>query len=258
MRRPPPRAASRSRSCTINSLERAAAASPWAAAHPGDKALLLLGLLLLAISLPPLPALPLIAVALALLAVRAQVPWGLYLSRIAAPGAFVAVGLGPLIFTLSAEGLTLIPGGPANAATVLARCVVGMAAVMLFALSTPMAAQIELMRRCRLPDAIVHVVIIMYRMISTLISTSRAMWEAQAARLGHSSWRRWLRSVGEQGATLFVLALTRARALEEGLELRAEPGATSMPARFNPSRPRVIAAALGLQSAIILLSLIAL
>lgn len=202
--------------------------------------------------------LPLIAVVVLGLAVRAQVPWRLYLSRIAAPGAFVAVGLGPLILTLTPEGLALIPGGVANAATVLARCVVGMAAVMLFALTTPMAAQIELMRRCRMPDAIVHVVILMYRMISTLVSTSRAMWEAQAARLGHSSWRRWIRSVGEQAASLFVLALTRARALEEGLELRAEPGATSVPTRFRSPDRRMIAATLTLQVSLILVSLIAL
>ncbi len=223
--------------------------------HPGEKAVALFGLLALAISLPPIPALPLITAVILALAWAAGVPWGLYLSRVAAPAAFIALGIGPLIFALTPGGLILIPGGVGEAGRVLGRCIVGMGAMMLFALTTPMASQIELLRTLRTPESIVHVIVLIYRMIGTLMLTARTMWDAQAARLGHSGWRRWINSVGQQAASLFVLSLVRARSLEEGLELRADPGASRVLTDTAAPRVRVLVAGVVMLAAIAGLSL---
>nr|WP_234039627.1 cobalt ECF transporter T component CbiQ [Corynebacterium pygosceleis] len=208
-------------------METAAADSPWARVNVGEKALLMLGLLVLTISLPPLPALPLIGLVLCALALRAKVPLGLYTTLVLAPATFVLLGLGPLVFTLTTSGLRWVDGGLVNAATVLARTVVGMSATMLFALTTPMSEQLVWLRSIGVPAPLVHITMLTYRMIGTLITTARTMWEAQAARLGHSSRRRWLHSVASQAATLFVLSFSRARALQEGMELRADVSAVS-------------------------------
>ena len=133
------------------------------------------------------------------------------------------MGLGPLIFAITPQGIVLIDAGPITAATVLARCIVGMMATMLFALTTPMAELFGWMHSVRFPTSTVYVTALTYRMISTLIVTSRSMWEAQAQRLGHSSMSRWIRSSAGLASSLFVVAFTRARRLGEGVELRGDP-----------------------------------
>lgn len=80
----------------MNPLEIAASTSPWAQVNVGEKALLILGLLVLAIALPPLPALPIIGVIILVAAARAQVPWKLYGALVAAPATFIILGIFPL------------------------------------------------------------------------------------------------------------------------------------------------------------------
>ncbi|PRQ11320.1 cobalt ECF transporter T component CbiQ [Corynebacterium sp. 13CS0277] len=225
----------------MNPLERAAAASRWAHASVAEKALGLLGLLLLAVSVPPWPLLPVIAALVLAAAVAARVPWRLYAALVAGPATFVLLGLVPLVWQVSRDGIHLIDGGVQDAATVLARCTVGMAATMLFAVTTPMAQLLVWLRAHGYPEELAHVTMMMYRMVGTLIATARTMWDAQAQRLGHSSPRRWVTSVASQAATLFVISISRARSLQEGLELRAPIGATATLDTVAPARPRVIA-----------------
>ncbi|AKK02912.1 cobalt ECF transporter T component CbiQ [Corynebacterium epidermidicanis] len=237
----------------MNPLEIAAAASPWARVNVGQKAFLILGLLVLAVALPPLPTLPIVASVVALLAVFARVPWRLFGVLVTAPAAFVALGLGPLIFTLSPTGLQLIDGGPSHALNVLARCAVASAATILFALTTPIAEILGFASRRHVPETLVQLVALMYRLTSTLIVTARNLWHTQAARLGHSNWRRWLRSTADQAATLFVLSFSRARALEQGLELRADPNSMRTLTAVRPVEWKVVLATGALHALIIAL-----
>lgn len=206
----------------MNALELAAARSRWAGVSVGEKATLLLGMTFCIIALPPLPALPLFAAIVLVCAYLARVPWRLYAGLVAAPAAFIALGLGPLIFAITTEGIVLIDGGVAQAVTVLGRSIVAMSSTMLFACTTPMAQLLGWCGRIGIPSSIVHVMALTYRMIATLIATARTMWEAQAARLGHTNMRRWIRSVAGLIAALFVVAFTRARRLGEGVSLRGE------------------------------------
>ncbi|MBV7294290.1 cobalt ECF transporter T component CbiQ [Corynebacterium sp. TAE3-ERU16] len=240
----------------MNALEVAAANSPWARVNVGEKVLLILGLLVLAISLPPLPALPIIAAVLILLAVSAKVPPRLYAGLILAPATFILLGLGPLVFSVSTSGLRWIDGGLVDAATVLARTVVGMSATMLFALTTPMSEQLVWFRSVGVPAPLVHITMLTYRMTGTLITTARTMWEAQAARLGHSSRRRWIHSVAGQAASLFVLSFSRARALQEGMELRADISEISTLHASRPVRWSVIIGTVALLAAVAAIGLI--
>lgn len=172
---------------------------------------LLIVLLFIAISVSGIK-LAVIAALTVALAVAAGINWKPY--------------LGPLIFSITAHGIVAIPGGMAHAGDVLARSVVGMGITMLFALTTPMSEILMFARRRHLPESLVHVTGLIYRLVGALVVTAKTMWEAQAARLGHSSMRRWVGSVAGQAASLFVLSF--AWALQEGLELRADPTAMTV------------------------------
>lgn len=181
------------------------------------------------------------------LAVWARVPVRLYATLIAAPTAFLLLGLWPIVFTLTEDGITYL--GWHNAAYVLARSVIGMAATMLFALTTPLAEILGALRF--LPDTIVQLISLIYRFVGTLMVTAKSMWEAQHARLGYRAFGRAVNSAASQASSLFLLAFIRARALEEGLELRGDPARLDTLYTPRPVRWHVVAATVALFALII-------
>lgn len=218
----------------MNPLERAAAKSAWAHVNVGEKLLLFIGLIIEVLVLPPKVGVPLVAVTVIALAFAARVPLRLYVGLVLAPAVFIALGIIPLMLTVNSHGVSINPAGVAPALVVMVRSFVATASMMVLTLTTPMSEFISWASRIGVPEALTYVVVLMYRMISTLVVTSRTMWEAQAMRLGHSNRKKWISSIAAQAATLFVLSLERARRLGEGLELRADPSAMAV---ANPHRP---------------------
>ncbi|WJZ03365.1 cobalt ECF transporter T component CbiQ [Corynebacterium freiburgense] len=206
----------------MNALELAAARSQWALVSVAEKAILLLGITLCVIALPPMPALPLFALIILVCAWRARVPWRLYGTLVAAPTLFIAMGVGPLIFAITNNGIVFIDDGPTKAFIVLSRSVIAMSSTMIFAVTTPMAQLLSWLGHIGVPSSIVHVMSLTYRMTSTLFTTARIMWDAQAARLGHTNLSRWIRSVAGLIAALFIVAFTHAQRLGEGVSLRGD------------------------------------
>lgn len=226
----------------MNALETAAARNRWARRNVGEKALLCGGLLLLAISLPPWPAAVLIIVAVAVTAVIARVPAGLFLALWSAPAAFVAVGILPLLFTITLDGLVWSPTGPQRAAEVVARATAAIGCTMLFTVTTPLSEVLAWLNRSGIPRTLTFLAELIYRMVGTLAGTAKMMHEAQAQRLGHVTRRGLLTGVAAQSANLFVLSFERARRLGEGLELRAEPGAAGVMIVDRPRDVRFLVA----------------
>lgn len=235
----------------MNALEIAAARNRWARRNVGEKALLFGGLLVAAISLPPWPSAALIIAAVTALAFVARVPAGLFLTLWSAPAAFVAAGILPLLFAVTADGIAWSPTGPQRAALVVARAVAAIGCTMLFALTTPMSEVLAWANRKGVPRSLTYVAELIYRMVGTLAGTAAMMHEAQAQRLGHRTRRGLLTGVAAQSANLFVLSFRRARRLGEGLELRAEPGASAVLVVQRPRDGRFIAAAIALIGAVV-------
>ena len=109
----------------MNALEAAAARSAWARRNVGEKILLLGGLLILAVALPPIPFAPVIAVIAWSIAYIARVPRKLYVAMVLAPAAFVLVGAFPLLVALTPDGLAWSPDGPQRMAQVVMRSFAG-------------------------------------------------------------------------------------------------------------------------------------
>lgn len=84
----------------MNPLELHAARSRWAKRHVGEKALLFLGLAIVAVAVPP-GALIAIAPVVLVAAWRSGVRWGLYLPLVLAPAAFITLGILPLILSIT-------------------------------------------------------------------------------------------------------------------------------------------------------------
>ncbi|MBC6832705.1 cobalt ECF transporter T component CbiQ [Corynebacterium sp. LK29] len=236
----------------MNALEAAAARSAWARRNVGEKILLLGGLLILAVALPPIPFAPVIAVIAWSIAYIARVPRKLYVAMVLAPAAFVLVGAFPLLVALTPDGLAWSPDGPQRMAQVVMRSFAGISCTMVFALTTPISELIAWLDKHGLSRYLTYLAEVIYRMTGVLIHSAHSMTEAQARRLGHSTRRAMIRDVAAQSASLFVIAFTRARKMQEGIELRADPSAMKVLVISRPRQPKFIAI-----SSALLLSLIA-
>lgn len=217
-------------------IDRVAHLNRWRHRSLTEKASLALGMLLLALILPPFPAAPLIAAIMAAAAMLgARVPPKVWLACVLAPAGFLATGVLPLLVQVDQGGLSLAPHGLPQAAALAARSLAGVTCLLFLALTTPVTDLMSGLRRLGLPAELADVGLLMYRFVFLLADTAAAMHAAQAARLGHAGWRRRLRSLGRLIANLLPRALDRARRMEVGLAARGWTGA--MP--VLSVRPRV-------------------
>ncbi|MEV0022541.1 cobalt ECF transporter T component CbiQ [Streptomyces atroolivaceus] len=208
-------------------IDAAAHSSRWRRRHPVDKAVLGLGLTVLAISLPPWPGAVLVLVAaLGVLLGPAGVSprdlWRAY--RV--PLGFCVTGAATLLVQVGGPGgiVTLADGGPVRAGELLLRTSAASLGVLLFAFTTPMSDLLPRLVKAGVPAPVVDVALVTYRMSFLLLDSVRRIREAQAARLGHTTRAAAWRSLAGLGSTAFVRAFDRAARLQSGLAGRGYDG----------------------------------
>ena len=243
---------------SISMIDRAASLSPWRHRPLGEKVLLALGFLVVAVSVPPWPGAALVAViVLGLTFGAARVPFGLWLGVAALPLGFMVSGAAVLLVQIGPEGPGLAPDGLRQASELCLRAMAATFCLLLLALTTPAADLMAGLRRLGLPAEIVDIALLTYRFIFLIGEVAVAMTHAQAARLGHRTRRLWLRSTGLVIAGLLPRAMDRARRLETGLAARGWTGEMPVLTENWPASARVLVAILGLQIAVLALGLLA-
>ncbi|GAB3261767.1 cobalt ECF transporter T component CbiQ [Kineosporia babensis] len=208
-------------------LDTAAWASPWRRYSPGDKVLLSLGLVISALVLPPWPASGLVtAIALGLILGPGRVPPHLLLRAARGPAAFIVLGTVSIAITWRTSGFgpTVTSESLTAAASTLSHAVAGTSAVLLLAATTPMTDLLSWARRRGVPEAVVDVAGLTYRLLFVLLESVSAVRSAQTARLGYTSRRATLRSASGLAAATLTRAFDRARRLETGLAGRGFEG----------------------------------
>ena len=215
-------------------LDEAAWSGPWRQRSTGEKALLSLGLLAVAATSRSLwvSALVLVVAVTAAL-IAARVPGRTYALAVLAPMTFVAIGAIPIALTfggsptdalVSLGPVTVTPAGLYAAAVVALRSAAAMAAMTLLAATTPMVDLLAGLRRLRVPEVLIDIAGLVYRMLFTLMDSVLAVREAQAARLGFVDGRTARRSMGLMAGSVLGRAWQRSRRLEEGLRGRGYAG----------------------------------
>lgn len=208
-------------------IDAAAHSSRWRRRHPGEKALLGVGLTVTAICLPPWPGAPLVAVATLVLLLGPAGVAGRQLWRaFRVPLGFCVTGALPLLVQLGgpAGPVSFAPGGPEQAGQLLLRTSAASLGVLLFAFTTPVSDVLPRLVRAGVPAPVVDVALVMYRIGFLLLDTVSRVRQAQAARLGHTTRAAAWRSVAGLGATAFVRAFDRAGRLQAGLAGRGYDG----------------------------------
>jgi len=238
-------------------IDAAAYACRWQGVAPSAKALFALAGIAsawLASSAAMLGMLALLSV-LATLA-GARVPLRTYFAVALAPLGFLFFSCLTMLLTPAASGgwqwtPALLPA----VAGIALRSLAVLAAVLGLVLTTPMPDLLRLLRRVRVPELLLDMMALCYRMVFVL----RQAWEegstAQAARLGHSGWRQSWRSTGLLAGQMAVQVWQRASALQMAADARAWQGSLRfLPASFPYARRQ---AALALLAGTLMLALAA-
>lgn len=242
----------------MHSLDALAHTNPWRLRHPGEKAVLALGLLGCAVALPPWPGAPVVgACALTVLLGPLRLRPGQLLRAVRAPLVFVAVGSLPLLVAVGGDPLVRWAPEGLGAATALAgRAVAALLCLILFAASTPLADALPRLERLGVPAAVTEVAALVYRLLFLLLDSATTVREAQAGRLGFRTWRTTYRCVAAQGAAIFVGAFDRARRMEQGLALRGYTGSLRVQVAERPVSVPFVVASVALVGAVVAVTLV--
>ena len=213
-------------------LEQCAYANRWRTAAPAAKALVALGGLIAAfVAGTPLGALAVTALIVGALVAGAGIGIGRFVRIALPPLGFLALGCLSLAYSLdSGEGLTTLtvrwlPLGWAPVLQLAARSGCALSALLFLAMTTPMTDLIALFRRLRVPETLIEIMVLCYRMLFVFSEATRDTRTAQAARLGYASLRLTLRSLAGLAANLTVQIWQRAHALHVAAQSRNNDGA---------------------------------
>lgn len=236
--------------------DRLAHTSRWRHRSLTEKAALSLGLLALALTLPPWPGgAAVLAAGSALALLGARVPPGAWVALAAPPLGFALVGAAGLAVELGPDGLAPARDGGRAALELLLRASAALSALLLLAVTTPATDLVRGLRRLGLSAELADLALAVYRFIFVLADTAQAMHAAQAARLGHAGWVRQARALGLLAASLLPRALDRARRMEVGLAARGYDGSLPSLAAERPVSAGGLATVAGVLAAVAMVGL---
>ena len=159
-----------------------------------------------------------------------------YLRALAPALSFLVFGSLSLAFTLGVDAsgdiaVGLLPNGRQVIAQVAGRSAAALTALLFLVLTTPLPNLITLLRRLKCPETLLELMVLCYRMLFVFSAALADTRSAQAARLGYSTPRLALRSLGSLAANLTIQIWQRASDLHVAAQARNNDG----PLRFLPA-----------------------
>ena len=145
---------------------------------------------------------------------------------------FVAVGLLPALFNLntpqqdvlwSLGGIHISQSSVHLLMHTWFRCFTGIIVLNVFAFSTPVYQTVELLRRCKVPETVVDLFILIYNNIRLLFSLSEQMLLAQKSRLAYTGNRNY-RQAAQLLTGIFSVSLLKSQRLQQNVEARCYDG----------------------------------
>jgi cobalt/nickel transport system permease protein len=152
--------------------------------------------------------------------------------RVAAPALlFLSASCLSLVISLDFGGTTgALAFQPAvsefaRIAQVCCRSLACLTSLLFLSLTTPLPDIITLLRRCKLPDTLLDLMVLCYRTLFVLSEAIHDIITAQSSRLGYATFRLSLRSLGRLVANLTVQVWQRSLALHLAALARNNDGA---------------------------------
>ena len=107
---------------------------------------------------------------------------------------------------------------------VFCRVIGGMSALIFIALTTPMTDLFIVMRRCRIPEAVLDLTMMIYRTIFIIMHLLVQTYQAQVMRLGYSSFRESIVSFSTLCGSVFIASWDAGEDLVRAMDARCYAG----------------------------------
>lgn len=180
----------------------------------------------------------------------------LKLARVDA-GIYAELFAGPLLFALlSVTGIILVYGGQGifwqwdvtpwlsvsvtresvnQGIFVFCRIIGGMSALIFIAVTTPVSDIFALLGRCRVPDVVIDLMMIIYRTIFILMDQVIQIYHAQLMRLGYSGYRESIRSFATLCGASFIASWNAGDDLIRAMDARCYDGKFALLGENRPA-----------------------
>ena len=126
---------------------------------------------------------------------------------------------------------------------VFCRVIGGMSALIFIALTTPMTDLFIVMRRCRIPEAVVDLAMMIYRTIFMIMHLLVQTYQAQVMRLGYSSFRESIESFATLCGSVFIASWDAGEDLVRAMDARCYEGKFAVLGETGPVNVNSLAAA---------------
>lgn len=214
-------------------IEQCAYGNHWRSVSPTAKGLFALaGFIAAFVAAGPATNVAITLLIVAALLIGARIRLGQFLRVAFPPLGFLGIGCLSLAYSVDYVDGHLVtqwlPLGWLPVETLAGRSCAALAALLFLALTTPMTDLIGLLRRLKCPEMLLEIMVLCYRMLFVFSEAMHDTHTAQASRLGYSSFRLTLRSLGSLTANLTIQIWQRARALHIAAQSRNNDG----PLRF--------------------------
>lgn len=124
---------------------------------------------------------------------------------------------------------------------VLCRVIGSMSALLFIALTIPMTDLFAVMRQVRVPDVVVDLAMIIYRMIFFLMDQIQLIYRAQVMRLGYSTWRESIRTFAMMCGAAFIASWDAGDDLIRAMDARCYDGKFALLGESRPVELRPLA-----------------
>jgi cobalt/nickel transport system permease protein len=192
---------------------------------------------------------------------------------------YAGLFIGPFLFALmSVSVIILLSGGPDpywswtplpwlsfsitpesinEGIFILCRVIGGMSALIFIAVTTPMTDLFVVMRSWRIPEAVLDLAMMIYRIIFMIMDQLVQTYQAQSMRLGYSSFRESIHSFSTLCGSVFIASWDAGEDLVRAMDARCNAGRFAMLGENRPVEAKpllVVIAFLVLSSVIVALT----
>lgn len=141
-------------------------------------------------------------------------------------------------FSCMGYSIVLKEEGLRSGFLVFSKVLGGVSLVMLLSFTTTISRLCTGLKWFRIPNTLIELLAFIYRYIFLLLDEVSTMWIAQKSRLGHSSWKRTIKSSGTLGGSLIIRAFERAERTHDSMRARCYEGGDIMMAALPPWRKK--------------------
>lgn len=156
-----------------------------------------------------------------------------YLTFLAVPFAFAFItiifmafffGSGPQIWSLGIFGWGVTADGLNRGVLVFFKVMGGFSALAFLILTTPANNVFKVFDDMHFPKIFTDLAILIYRYIFVFLDVTNTMYNSQKTRLGYSSYKSWLRCLGELAGMIFIRTWEQGETSYQALAARGYTG----------------------------------